>query len=64
MAGIEIATGELVKEEQLVDSACMYYRHDFGLMGPTERDKMRFEAKEWIRAWEKALQDWKNRQSR
>ena len=32
-------------------SACMSYRHDFGLLEPKERAMEMFLAKEWLRAW-------------
>lgn len=32
-------------------SACMSYRHDFGLLEPEERQMTMFKAKEWLRAW-------------
>ena len=41
-------------DHQIFD-ACMSVRHDYGLMGPIEREKLRFEALEWFRAWEKAI---------
>lgn len=34
-----------------VDSACLSYRHDFGLLTEDERKQVRFEAREWLRAW-------------
>lgn len=36
-----------------LNSACMSYRHDFGLMTPDEQERLRWSAKEWLRAWEK-----------
>lgn len=33
------------------DDACMWYRHDFGLLPDDERMHLRIEAKEWLRAW-------------
>lgn len=36
-----------------LDSACMWYRHDFGLMKGFPRTKLRSEAREWLRAWRK-----------
>ena len=36
-----------------VASACMSYRHDFGLMGAEERKLQMFKAREWLRAWQK-----------
>jgi NTP pyrophosphatase (non-canonical NTP hydrolase) len=32
-------------------SACMSYRHDFGLLTPEERRMTIFKAREWLRAW-------------
>lgn len=34
-------------------SACLSYRHDFGLMKADERQKLMFTAREWLRAWQK-----------
>lgn len=34
-----------------LDSACMSFRHDFGLLDEDERASVRFEAREWLRAW-------------
>lgn len=39
------------------DSACMYIRHDYGLMGPIERQELRSKATEWLRAWRKVQED-------
>lgn len=38
-----------------VDSACLSYRHDFGLLSEKDQDRLRFEAKEWLLAWRKTL---------
>jgi NTP pyrophosphatase (non-canonical NTP hydrolase) len=32
-------------------SACMSYRHDFGLLDSKERTMVSLDAKEWLRAW-------------
>ena len=37
-----------------INSACLSYRHDFGLLDDEERAKVRFHAVEWLRAWRKA----------
>ena len=34
-----------------VADACMWYRHDFGLLDEREREVVRFAAREWLRAW-------------
>lgn len=39
-----------------LNSACMWYRHDFGLMDAEEQERMRWAAKEWLRAWRKELE--------
>ncbi len=48
-----------MKKETLeaVNSACMYFQHDFELLSPVEQEKMRYLAKEWFHAWEKVEQD-------
>ncbi|MBK7362859.1 MAG: hypothetical protein IPJ01_11225 [Micavibrio sp.] len=37
-------------DEILVENVCLSFRHDFGLMNNEEREKLRFECKEWLRA--------------
>lgn len=44
--------GAVATEAQL-NSACMSYRHDFGLMTPDEQERLRWSAKEWLHAWRK-----------
>lgn len=39
-----------------IASACMSYRHDFGLLEPDERTKIMFTAREWERAFAKERQ--------
>jgi hypothetical protein len=34
-----------------IDDACMSYRHDFGLMSEDEKDKLRRDAREWLRSF-------------
>jgi hypothetical protein len=38
-----------------VGSACMWYRHDFGLLGAVEAAQVRTEARMWLRAWQKEI---------
>lgn len=53
--------GELVYEnnweptEAQLNSACLSYRHDFGLLGEEERARVKFQAREWLRAWMREL---------
>ena len=39
--------------KRLVDTVCLSYRHDFGLLGTEERNKLRREAINWLHAWQK-----------
>lgn len=38
-----------------IDSACMSFRHDFGLMDQEQKDRLRWQAYEWLHAWRKEL---------
>lgn len=38
-----------------VASACMSYRHDFGLLSDDERKTVMFQAREWLHAWQKEI---------
>ena len=40
---------------QQIDDACMFFRHDFGLMKPIEQEKLRSSAINWLMAWRKTL---------
>lgn len=40
--------------DKQIDSACMFLRHDFGLLSEDAKNRIRYEAKEWLRAWLKA----------
>ena len=41
-------------------SACMYWRHDFGLLIEADRMQLMWEAREWQRAWRKVNEDSSN----
>jgi hypothetical protein len=43
---------ELTNEQ--INSACLSYRHDFGLLSVSEQDYIRFQAKKWAEALAKA----------
>ena len=36
--------------DTFIDNVCLSYRHDFGLMAEQDRQSIRFECKEWMRA--------------
>jgi hypothetical protein len=38
-------------------NACTYYRHDFILLTSGKQAELRYEAQEWLYAWEKAMED-------
>ncbi len=38
-----------------IDSACLSFRHDFGLLSKEQQDTLRLEAKYWLEAWDKEL---------
>lgn len=44
-------------ETILAHSACMYYRHDYGLMDDGDQARLRREAEEWRYAWQKVDED-------
>lgn len=37
--------------DEMINSVCMSYRHDFGLLTNEEQNKIISEATEWLRAW-------------
>jgi soluble cytochrome b562 len=53
-----IAEAEKQEKQELtheqIDSACLSYRHDFGLLSVAEQDEIRFQATEWDIALAKA----------
>jgi hypothetical protein len=40
-----------------INDACLNFRHDFGIVPEEERETIRLEAKEWLRAWLKVVED-------
>lgn len=36
-----------------LESACLSFRHDYGLLSDDERKGVRFEALQWLTAWQK-----------
>ena len=39
-----------LNSDTFIDNVCLSYRHDFGLMAEQDRQRLRFECKEWMRA--------------
>lgn len=50
-----LQTKTLEQKLNYINSACLSYRHDFGLLSNREQEDLKFTAKEWLIAWEKAL---------
>lgn len=48
-----LANFEPTREQ--VDEAAMWRSHDFGVLDEHEKSKARFEARQWLLAWQKAL---------
>ena len=38
-----------------IESACLSYRHDYGLMTDEQKRMLRCDALEWLRAWQKTV---------
>lgn len=57
-----MSLSEYVPSEAEIHSACLSYRHDFGLLDTVERKHLADDAREWLEAWGKTLpcfkQDW------
>lgn len=47
-----VSNSALQENTKLIDNMCISYRHDFGWMDKEHQDKLRFECKEWLRAYE------------
>lgn len=47
-------------DEVFITNVCLSYRHDYGLLSNNERNIIRFECKEWMRA---IMNNWDNKQS-
>lgn len=47
-----VSNSALQENTKLIDNMCISYRHDFGLMDAEQQEKLRFECKEWLRAYE------------
>lgn len=52
---IVLTNPQQTQEERVLDSVCLSFRHDFGLLSEEERNRIRFQAKEWLYAWRKHL---------
>lgn len=41
--------------ERQLNDACLSFRHDFGLLPVEERETVKFQAREWLIAWQKSI---------
>lgn len=48
---------ERVPTDAETASACMYWRHDFGLLSESDRIQLVREARQWLLAWKKVIED-------
>lgn len=44
------ALSDSFNSDTFIDNVCLSYRHDFGLMAEQDKQRLRFECKEWMRA--------------
>ncbi len=42
--------------EKELRSVCLSFRHDFGLMAAGEQAQLMWQAREWLRAWQKEIE--------
>jgi len=49
---------ERFNDEDFITNVCLSYRHDYGLLSNNDRNILRFECKEWMRA---ILNNWDNK---
>jgi hypothetical protein len=47
-----MSCGSVQNNDKLVVNMCKSYRHDFGLMSEKQQDHLKFQCKEWLRAFE------------
>jgi hypothetical protein len=45
-----MALGNRFDSEKFVFNVCMSYRHDFGMLTEQDKQRLRFECKDWMRA--------------
>lgn len=43
---------DMFSDENFIDNVCLSYRHDFGLLAEQDKQRIRFECGEWMRAIE------------
>ena len=41
---------KLFSDESFIGNVCLSYRHDFGLMNDEDKEKLKFQCKEWMRS--------------
>jgi hypothetical protein len=50
-----VSNSALQNNNKLIENMCISYRHDFGLMKEEQKNELRFQCKEWLRAYENNL---------
>ena len=51
---------ERFNNEDFITNVCLSYRHDYGLLSNNDRNILRFECKEWMRA---IINNWDNKRT-
>lgn len=51
-----VSNSALHNNNKLIENMCISYRHDFGLMKEEEKNELRFQCKEWLRAYENNME--------
>jgi len=41
---------KLFSDESFIGNVCLSYRHDFGIMNEEDKEKLKFQCKEWMRS--------------
>jgi hypothetical protein len=63
LKGTQAMTTELRPTDDQIESACLSYRHDFGLLDVAEQSKVKYAGLEWLLAWQKAMPEMGNTQA-
>jgi hypothetical protein len=63
LKGTQAMTTELRPTDDQIESACLSYSHDFGLLDVAEQSKVKYAGLEWLLAWQKAMPEMGNTQA-
>jgi hypothetical protein len=63
LKGTQAMTTELRPTDDQIESACLSYRHDFGLLEAAQQSQIKYAGLEWLLAWQKAMPQMGNTQA-